>query len=143
MTWHKVKCFLWPHINLSGLQVSNYDVDSDLGGDWTMRVSVEPSNHQASKEISLFFYMADENGPGDPEQFPLNWELLQDEKIGVNGRKLMRGNHGRTDWALYVQSPFLNDMKIRSAAHPEHNLHNITEHVQLFLYQTLTVQWEK
>lgn len=118
-------------------------MDSDLGGDWTMRVAVEPSENQEKKEISLFFYVADEIGPGDPEQFPLNWELLEDEKIGVNGKKLMRGSHGRTDWALYVQSQSLDKMKIRSAARPEHSLHNITEHVQLFLYQTLTMQWEK
>ncbi|GMH36420.1 hypothetical protein BSKO_04288 [Bryopsis sp. KO-2023] len=129
--------------NITTSWVSDYHGESDLGGDWSVRFRVEPSEGGTPKEIAMFFYMVDEIGPGDPEQYPLDWELSQEEPISEAARKLMQGSHGKTKWALYVHSDKLDKMKIRSAARPEVSFHNITEHVQLFLYETMAIQWQK
>lgn len=123
--------------------MKDYDKDSDLGGDWSTRISVQPVHGHSGQNISLFFYFADESGPGHPEQIPLDWEIPIENKLSDTGRKLLKGSHGKSDWSLFVQSSSLDKMQIRSAVRPEENFHNITEQLQVYLYETLAVQWTK
>lgn len=112
--------------------------------DWTLRINVNGTEKKEREEwISIFFYMADESGPGNEND--INWECVDSNDIYYKEEigELIKGkNKDLGNWALYLNQNIKSDSELFKAGIPIKSYHNITSVVQNLLLRSFYYQHE-